>query len=142
MAEDALIRDLEVIGEASHNIEGQYGEFASTHPDLPLRIAYAMRNSVTPGYFKVDMEIVDNSIWKELPALYRQVHAGADELSGEIRIEKYLLISNYSHTPSRWDNGFAECCAVGDYRRSCRSRPAAARMRRNLSRSCPNLIRS
>jgi uncharacterized protein with HEPN domain len=48
MAQDAVIRNLEIIGEASHNIEQHYLEFASNHPNLPLAFAYQMRNAPPP----------------------------------------------------------------------------------------------
>ena len=38
LVQDAVIRNFEVIGEASHNIEKLYPEFASAHPELPLAI--------------------------------------------------------------------------------------------------------
>ena len=58
MAQDAVIRNIEIIGEASHNIEQNCQEFATNHPELPLAFAYQMRNAVAHGYFKVDLEIV------------------------------------------------------------------------------------
>ena len=58
MVQDAVVRNLEVIGEASHNIETQFPGFAAAHPELPLAFAYQMRNAVAHGYFKVDLEIV------------------------------------------------------------------------------------
>lgn len=73
MAQDAVIRNFEVIGEASHNIETHHPEFAATHVELPLAFAYQMRNAVTHGYFKVDLEIVWKTIHSDLPGLYRQV---------------------------------------------------------------------
>lgn len=36
MVQDAVLRNLEVIGEASNNIEKRYPEFAEAHPELPL----------------------------------------------------------------------------------------------------------
>lgn len=39
MAQDAVIRNLEVIGEASRNIERRFPEFAKIHPKLPLASA-------------------------------------------------------------------------------------------------------
>ena len=36
--QDAVSRNFEVIGEASHNIEKLYPEFAAAHPELPLAI--------------------------------------------------------------------------------------------------------
>jgi Protein of unknown function DUF86 len=38
MAQDAVIRNIEIIGEASNNIEKHYPEFAATHPELPLHL--------------------------------------------------------------------------------------------------------
>jgi uncharacterized protein with HEPN domain len=62
MVQDAVIRNFEIIGEASRNIEVQYPEFSAAHPELPLAFAYQMRNAVAHGYFKVDLEIVWNTI--------------------------------------------------------------------------------
>lgn len=75
MAQDAVIRNLEIIGEASHNIEGHYPDFAAAHPELPLAFAYQMRNAVAHGYFKVDLEIVWKTLQNDLPGLYQQVQA-------------------------------------------------------------------
>lgn len=44
-----MIRNFEIIGEASHNIETHYPEFATAHPELPLVFAYQMRNAVAHG---------------------------------------------------------------------------------------------
>jgi uncharacterized protein with HEPN domain len=73
MAQDAVIRNLEIIGEASHNIERDYPEFAAAHPDIPLAFAYQMRNAVAHGYFKVDLEIVWKTIQNDLTGLHAQV---------------------------------------------------------------------
>lgn len=53
-----MIRNLEVIGEASRNIERHFPEFAATHPELPLASAYEMRNALAHGYFTIDLSIV------------------------------------------------------------------------------------
>ena len=75
MAQDAIIRNLEIIGEASHNIEIHYPEFAGAHPELPLAFAYQMRNAVAHGYFKVDLEIVWKTIHSDLPELQALIKA-------------------------------------------------------------------
>ena len=46
MTQDAVIRNLEVIGEASRNIERHFPEFSKIHPELPLASAYEMRNAL------------------------------------------------------------------------------------------------
>jgi uncharacterized protein with HEPN domain len=44
MVQDAVIRNVEIIGEASHNIEEHYPEFATNNPQLPLaRVPNAQR---------------------------------------------------------------------------------------------------
>jgi uncharacterized protein with HEPN domain len=73
MTQDAVIRNIEIIGEASHNIESQCPDFAAKYPGLPLASAYQMRNAVAHGYFKVDMEIVWKTIHGDLPELHEQV---------------------------------------------------------------------
>lgn len=72
MAQDAVIRNFEIIGEASHNIESHYPAFAAAHPELPLAFAYQMRNAVAHGYFKVDLEIVWKTVTSDLSGLYAQ----------------------------------------------------------------------
>lgn len=79
--QDAVIRNLEVIGEASHNIETRFPKFAAAHPELPLAVAYQMRNAVAHGYFKVDLAIVWRTIVIELPAFRVVVQGAADELA-------------------------------------------------------------
>ena len=81
MTQDAVIRNLEIIGEASRNIARHYPDFADAHPELPLSFAYEMRNALAHGYFKVDMAIVWKTIETDLPHLHRQVQAILDSLS-------------------------------------------------------------
>jgi uncharacterized protein with HEPN domain len=40
MAQDAIILNLEIIGEAHHSIESHFPGFSSTHLELPLAFAY------------------------------------------------------------------------------------------------------
>lgn len=82
MAQDAVIRNLEIIGEASHNIERDYPEFAAAHPELPLAFAYQMRNAVAHGYFKVDLEIVWKTVQNDLTGLHAQVQEIRQGLPG------------------------------------------------------------
>lgn len=71
--QDAVIRNIEIIGEAAQNIMRKYAEFASSHPEFPWGSAYGMRNVVAHGYFKVDLEIVWKTIQTDLPQLHQQV---------------------------------------------------------------------
>lgn len=80
MTQDAVIRNLEIIGETSHNIEQHHPEFAVGHPELPLAFAYQMRNAVAHGYFKVDLEIVWKTIHNDLPKLHEQIKKALGDL--------------------------------------------------------------
>lgn len=73
LVQDAVLRNLEIVGEASRNIERRFPQFAADHPELPLALAYQMRNVVAHGYFEVDMEIVWKTVKRDLPALAGQV---------------------------------------------------------------------
>lgn len=73
LIQDAVIRNLEILGEASNNIQKHYPDFAAGRPELPLAFAYQMRNALSHGYFKVDYEIVWKTIHSNLPVLHGQV---------------------------------------------------------------------
>lgn len=79
LVQDAVIRNFEIIGEASRNIERHYPAFAEAHPEVPLAFAYEMRNALAHGYFKVDLEIVWKTIQRDLPILAEQVEVLATE---------------------------------------------------------------
>lgn len=73
LLQDAVIRNLEVIGEAARNIERANPEFAAAHPELPLALANDMRNALAHGYFKVNLEIVWKTIQNDLPGFHAQI---------------------------------------------------------------------
>lgn len=79
LVQDAVIRNFEIIGEASNNISKRYCDFAKGHPDLPLAVAYEMRNAVAHGYFKVDIGIVWKTIRDDLQAMKRRVESAVAE---------------------------------------------------------------
>ena len=49
LVQDAVIRNFEIIGEASNNIEKHYPEFAAAHPELPLSFAYQICEVKAPA---------------------------------------------------------------------------------------------
>jgi len=75
LAQDAVIRNIEIIGEASNNVQRVDPAFAAQHDDIPWLVMYTMRNRVSHGYDKVDMEIVWKTIHRDLPELYSQIQA-------------------------------------------------------------------
>lgn len=75
MAQDAVIRNVEIIGEACRNVERHYPDFAAKHPQMPWGIAYEMRNALAHGYFQVDLAVVWKTIRQDLPVLAARVSA-------------------------------------------------------------------
>lgn len=73
MVQDAVIRNIEIIGEAARNIEKHHPEFASLHPDVPWEDVYLMRNRVSHGYFSVDLEVVWRTVQRDIPELAQQI---------------------------------------------------------------------
>lgn len=72
--QDAVVRNLEVIGEASNNILKHHAAAAAPHANT-WRLAYEMRNVLSHAYFRVDHEIVWRAIRGDLPQLRAIVHS-------------------------------------------------------------------
>lgn len=73
MAQDAVIRNIEIIGEAANNVRKCDPDFADQYGNIPWAVIYAMRNRVSHAYHKVDLEIVWKTIQKDLPPMHQQV---------------------------------------------------------------------
>ncbi len=73
LVQDAVIRNLEIVGEASSNIERNDPGFVARHPEMKLASARAMRNAVAHGYHKVDLEVIWRTIDEDLAVLHAQV---------------------------------------------------------------------
>lgn len=71
--QDAVIRNLEVIGEACNNVVKNNPDFAAQHAAVPWGFAYEMRNALAHGYFNVDLVIVWKTIQNDLPSLKAQI---------------------------------------------------------------------
>lgn len=72
---DAVIRNLEVIGEACNNIAKKHPDFAAQHAHVPWGFAYEMRNALAHGHFTVDLTIVWQTIQNDLPTLKARIKA-------------------------------------------------------------------
>lgn len=83
MVQDAVIRNFEIIGEASGNIMRIDRAFLDRYPELPLRFAYDMRNQLSHGYFTVDLGIVWRTACRHLPMLGDQIKAMADAIRAD-----------------------------------------------------------
>ena len=73
--QDAVVRNIEIIGEAVNKINSTAPDFIERHPELPWAQMRGMRNVAIHEYFFVDLEIVWNTVKDDLPRLKQQVDA-------------------------------------------------------------------
>jgi uncharacterized protein with HEPN domain len=71
--QDAVIRNIEIIGEAANRIQRDTPEFVAAHPQLPWIEMRGMRNKVIHNYFDVNLTVVWNTVKDDLPRLKRQI---------------------------------------------------------------------
>ncbi|MZP42635.1 DUF86 domain-containing protein [Heliobacterium gestii] len=64
--QDAVIRRLEIIGEASNKLSR---EFQRTHADIPWSMIISMRNILIHEYFGVDLDVIWDTHVYNLPEL-------------------------------------------------------------------------
>ena len=78
MAQDAVVRNLEIVGEAARHVLDQYKHLVAQEDQAALRNAYRMRNVLVHGYFGVEQETVWDTIQKDLPLLAEQIRRMTD----------------------------------------------------------------
>ena len=71
-AQYALIRCVEVLGEASTRLGPQ---FHGEHPEVPWRLITGMRNRLVHGYDQVEMGLLWETATQDLPVLLSAVEA-------------------------------------------------------------------
>lgn len=79
--QDAVIRNFEVMGEATRNIERHHRTFADAHPEAEWAAMVALRNRVAHGYSTVDYELVWKTIHADLPEVHRNIRGLIDGLA-------------------------------------------------------------
>lgn len=67
---DAVVRNFEVIGEASKNISAV---FKAKYPEVPWKKLAGLRDKLIHFYLGIDYKIVWNIAKKELPGLRKQI---------------------------------------------------------------------
>ena len=72
MIQDAVIRNLEIIGEAVKNLSA---DLRSQHPQIPWGRIAGMRDVLIHDYFGVQLERVWNAVENRLPELKQHVAA-------------------------------------------------------------------
>lgn len=75
---DAVVKNIEVLGEAANTLARNYPVFVEKETDVPWRQLYGMRNRLTHGYFDINKEIVWKTVGTDIPQL-ASVLADIDE---------------------------------------------------------------
>ncbi len=70
LVQDGVIRQLEIIGEASRNLSD---DFRDQHPELPWPQIISLRNRLIHAYFEVNLGIVWDIAQNDLPPLKQNV---------------------------------------------------------------------
>ena len=83
--QDAVVRNIEIIGEAANKIHNLAPDFINRHPELPWARMRGMRNVVLHEYFFVDLKIVWTTVKDDLPRLKQQIDGLLTERRGHER---------------------------------------------------------
>ena len=70
MVQDAVIRNIEIIGEATTKITKQ---FTQSHSEIPWQDMAGMRDKLIHDYLDVDLDVVWKTIEVDLPLLKEKV---------------------------------------------------------------------
>ncbi|CAK8712901.1 DUF86 domain-containing protein [Candidatus Electrothrix aarhusensis] len=69
--QDAVIRNIEIIGEATKNLSD---EIRNNHPEIPWKNLAGMRDRLIHHYFGVNLDIVWDVVKEELPQLLQNIN--------------------------------------------------------------------
>jgi len=66
LIQDAVVRNFEIIGEASKNLSS---EFKEKYPDIPWKDIAGMRDKLIHHYMGVDIDVVWKTVKEDIPFL-------------------------------------------------------------------------
>lgn len=85
LLQDAVVRRLEIIGEAAKNIPLR---IKNQNKQIPWKKIIGLRNIITHEYFGVNLERVWNITKDDLPELKKQIKKIFDDLNGQEKLVK------------------------------------------------------
>jgi uncharacterized protein with HEPN domain len=69
LLQDGVVRNFEILGEASRNLLNAVPDASATFPGIPFAAIYGMRNQLSHGYFAIDLDVVWKVIERDIPNL-------------------------------------------------------------------------
>ena len=72
MLQDALVRNIEVVGEAVKNLSS---EITAAYPDIAWSQIARMRDKIAHHYFRINLDVVWKTATEDLPVLRPQIAA-------------------------------------------------------------------
>ncbi len=79
MRQDAIIHQIEIIGEASRNVSN---EFQMRHPEIPRSPMIRMQNKIVHDYSEIDVPTVWKTAVEDLPPLKEAVARLVKQVKG------------------------------------------------------------
>ena len=71
LKQSAIIRKIEIVGEAAKNLPKEY---ISKHPSIPWKDIIGMRDKIIHHYFDIDLDIVWQVITVDLPDVKKKLN--------------------------------------------------------------------
>ena len=83
MVQDAVIRNVEIIGEATNNLLEVTPDIGARYPSIPFVQIRGMRNRVAHGYFAVSLSMIWDTVQMDIPELRQQIAKVIGEIQAE-----------------------------------------------------------
>ena len=75
LLQDGVVRNFELLGEASRKFLDASPDAAARFPGIPFAAIYGMRNQLSHVYFAIDLDVVWKVIERDIPSLRRELEA-------------------------------------------------------------------
>jgi uncharacterized protein with HEPN domain len=85
--QDAVVRNIEIIGEAAGRIQRIDPKFVASHAELPWTEMRGICNKMIHEYFDMDWDVVWRTVRDDLPPLKKQIEAVLAE-RGHVGVER------------------------------------------------------
>ncbi len=85
LVQDAVLRNIEILGEATNNLLACSTDFELNHPEIPWLDIYGMRNRIAHAYFFINLEVVWSVVTVRIPDLRPRLAKLLESMNSESR---------------------------------------------------------